>query len=98
GCNVYCLDAATGKRIWAAPTKSHTESSPAVVGGKVYVGAGDDGVYCLNAATGKPVWHFPGCHVDVSPAVAGGKAFVGSGYGRTAALALDANTGKPLWT
>jgi eukaryotic-like serine/threonine-protein kinase len=98
GCRVYCLDAATGKKLWAATTKSHTESSPAVADGKVFIGAGEDGVYCLDAATGKQLWHYPGTHVDVSPAVAGGKVYVGTGYGRLAAIALDAATGKPAWT
>lgn len=97
-CKLYCLDAATGKKLWALPTKSHTESSPAVVGGKVYFGAGDDGVYCVDAATGKPLWHQGGMHVDISPAVADGRVYLGTGYGKLQALALDARTGRPVWS
>jgi outer membrane protein assembly factor BamB len=69
-----------------------------VVDGKVYFGAGDDGVYCVDAETGKEVWHYPGLHVDTSPTVASGKVFGGSGYGtRYYYFCLDAATGKPLW-
>ncbi len=98
GCRLYCLDAATGKQLWATTTKSHTESSPAVVGGRAYFGAGEDGIYCLDAATGKPRWQRGGMHVDASPAVEGGRVYLGTGYGRLAALALDAATGKTLWS
>jgi outer membrane protein assembly factor BamB len=97
-CKLYCLDARTGKKVWDFHTGSHTESSPCVVGGKVYFGAGDDGVYCLDAATGKKVWRFPGLHVDANPAVDGGRLYAGSGYGKTYEMfCLDATTGKPVW-
>lgn len=98
-CKLFCLDAATGKKLWDFPTKSHTESSPAVVNGKVYFGAGDDGVYCLDAATGKEVWHFEGLHVDTRLAVAEGKIYGGSGgYGKPMAMfCLDAQNGARLW-
>src|SRR5436190_1930659 len=73
---------ATDQKVWDFRTKSHTESTPCVVGGKVFFGAGDDGVYCLDARTGKEVWHFTGPHVDTNPAVEGGRLYAGSGYGK----------------
>src|SRR5262249_10222543 len=63
-CKLYCLRANNGQKVWEFQTESHTESSPCVVNGKVYFGAGDDGLYCVDAATGKEVWHFPGFHID----------------------------------
>lgn len=100
-CNLYCLDAATGKPLWEHPTNSHTESSPCVVGGKVYCGAGDDGLLCLDAKTGKEVWHYPGLHVDCGPVVAGKRLYAGSGVGdvyhETCLFCLDAETGKEVW-
>jgi outer membrane protein assembly factor BamB len=82
-CRLYCLDAETGKPAWKHPfyTQSHTESTPVIVAGKVYFGAGDDGVYCLDAKTGDKVWHLHGLHVDGNVAVADGRLYGGSGTG-----------------
>jgi outer membrane protein assembly factor BamB len=100
-CKLYCVDAEKGKKVWEFATNSHTESSPWVVGGKVYFGSGDDGVYCVDAATGKQVWHYEGLHVDASPALVGGRLYCGSGVGDvyrdTAVFCLDAANGKEVW-
>jgi outer membrane protein assembly factor BamB len=111
GCNLYCLDARTGTMHWAFPTGSHTESRPVVVKGKVYFGAGDDGVYCVDALKGMKVWQFPDgerartlhLHVDSAPAVVDGRVYVGGGidedttHGDPAVACLDADTGKEIW-
>jgi outer membrane protein assembly factor BamB len=104
-CKLYCLDAVTGKKLWEFQTGSHTESSPIVVGGKVYFGAGDDGLYCLDAADGTEKWHLTGLHVDTNPLVVGGRVYAGSGYNGkddqtyrdTVLFCLDAETGKEQW-
>jgi outer membrane protein assembly factor BamB len=101
-CKFYCLDAATGKKLWHHAAAGHIESSPCVADGRVYVCSGDDGLYCLDAATGKVVWQFTDeLHLDSNPAVAGGRVYVGSGVSRryqaTLALCLDAATGKVVW-
>src|SRR5262249_2531711 len=100
-CRLFCLNADTGAKIWEFETSSHTESSPCIVNGKVYFGAGDDGVYCLKAADGREVWHFPGLHVDSSPVVIDGRLYAGSGVGdrlnTTELFCLDAATGQPVW-
>jgi outer membrane protein assembly factor BamB len=101
GCKVYCLDAATGEKVWEFPTQSHTESTAVVAGGRVYIGAGDEGLYCLDARTGKKVWNFPGFHIDAPPVLVGRRLYVGAGVGdyhkETALFCLDARTGKRLW-
>ncbi len=102
-CRLFCLDAATGAKVWSFATASHTESGPVVADGRVYFGAGDDGLYCLDVATGQRVWHYEGFHVDASPVVTGGRAFASSGsgdgnrYNATELFCLDAATGKPVW-
>jgi outer membrane protein assembly factor BamB len=94
---LLCLDAKTGAKLWEFQTGSHTESSPCVVDGRVYFGAGDDGLYCVNAETGKEIWHFEGLHIDTSPAVVDGRLFGGSGYGKFIMFCLDAKNGRRLW-
>lgn len=58
-------------------------SSPAVVGGLVYVGSFDGNVYCLNAATGSLVWSYKTVNgAWSSPAVVDGVVYVGSDYAK----------------
>ncbi len=112
-CKLYCLDARTGDKLWEFQTTGQTESSPAVARGKVYFGAGNDGIYCLDAITGKKLWQFPGpdykgrlLRIGAGPVVVGDRLYVGSGVdrnrkdsdmGETAVLCLDADTGTLLW-
>lgn len=83
-------------------------SSPAVVGGRVYVGCAQASVfdatgmvYCVDAATGKQVWRFQTeKQVFSSPAVVGGKVYVGEGLHVDTGCklyCLDAATGRKLW-
>jgi uncharacterized repeat protein (TIGR01451 family) len=71
-------------------------SSPAVVNGVVYFGAGSD-VFALNASTGAKLWSYPtGGGVDSSPAVVNGVVYVGS-FDKNI-YALNASTGAKLWS
>ena len=103
-CKLYCLDAATGKKLWDRQTSSHTESSPCVADAKVYCGAGSDGLLCLNATTGDAVWEYKGGHIDCPPVVVGNHVYCGSGVDRdvdgpqeTAIFCLEADTGHEVW-
>ena len=112
-CKLWCLDAATGALLWHFATKGQTESSPTVAAGKVYVGAGNDGLYCLDAVTGKELWRFPEpgyqgrlLRFGGGPTVVGERVYVGTGVdrnkvstdaGETACFCLDANTGRLIW-
>jgi serine/threonine-protein kinase len=106
--NVYALDAQSGQENWAFPTGRSMasssqgrppppiSSSPAVVGGVVYVGSIDHNVYALDAQSGQKKWAFQtGFLVVSSPAVADGVVYVGSFdhnvYG------LDAQSGQKKW-
>ncbi len=91
--------------MWEYRTKSHVESSPCIADGKVYIGAGADGMYCiaLKPKSGNEpdvLWHlegekYPDC--ETSPIVHEGKAYFGLGLGGQAVVCVDAATGKELW-
>ncbi len=101
---VYCLDRATGKRLWVFNNKGKMRdsfSSPYVADGKVYIGEGfhqhsDCRLYCLDAKTGAKLWDFPTkSHTESSPVVANGKVYFGAGD--DGLICVDAETGKEVW-
>jgi outer membrane protein assembly factor BamB len=111
-CHVFCVDADTGAEVWHFKTAGQTESSPAVAQGKVFIGAGNDGVYCLDAKMGTTIWRYPHDDSNQRPLrfgagmlVSGDRLFCGTGVdrnavtdkGETAVFCLDAITGKRLW-
>src|SRR5215831_148317 len=89
-------------------TSRGQESTPLVVDGVLYVTTAWSKVYALDAATGRQIWYFdpkvPGpagvptcCDVNNrGVAVYQGKVFVGTLDGRL--IALDAASGKPVWS
>ncbi len=90
GDNYFCLDAATGARLWSAsvghspPFQGNVGigSTAAVVDGIVVVGGGDPAYYGLDAATGARLWrHDMGVGAQAfawsSPLVTDGVAYVG---------------------
>ncbi|MGC9316738.1 MAG: PQQ-binding-like beta-propeller repeat protein, partial [Armatimonadota bacterium] len=82
--------------VWSAELGGSVDSSPAVVGGVVYVGNSLGGVHALTAVDGSDVWSFDtGGAVVSSPAVAEGLVVFGS-VDRFV-YALDAATGEPTW-
>jgi outer membrane protein assembly factor BamB len=59
------------------------DSSPAIAGSRVYVGASDGRFYVLDLASGKMVWEFEaGAPLTASPAIAAGRIVIGSQDGR----------------
>ncbi|MCG3179936.1 MAG: Outer membrane protein assembly factor BamB [Phycisphaerae bacterium] len=93
---LYCLDATTGERLWTFQTNSHVEFGATWHAGRLYFGAGDDGVYCIDPADGKPIWRFPGVHVDMSPAVSDAGVFFGNVYGEATFFRVGLD-GKLVW-
>jgi len=77
-----------GTLLWRYSTGDfNVLSSPAVVGGVVYIGSGDTNVYALNATSGNKLWNYTtGGAVYSSPAVVNGVVYVGSSDGYIYAL------------
>ena len=81
---------------WTFEAGGAIRSSPAVAGGRVYVGSDDGKVYGLEAATGTVAWTFDAeSPIGSSPAVADGLVFVTTRS--NAILALDAGSGALRW-
>ena len=99
---IYALNSCTGSVIWQyAGESSGVESSPAVVGGVVYVGYLWDGhngyVIALNATTGALIWRFAtNSGIESSPAVLNGIVYIGSFSGFI--YALNATNGALIWS
>jgi len=92
GAGVYAFDARTGAFLWSGPGGT-SKTTPAVAGGLLF---GSDGLaYALNASTGKTVWEGKPA-AESSPALANGVLYFGCGIYRI--CAVDAKTGKELWT
>ena len=110
--NVYAISLATGKLKWEYQANLAEKSGPgpdgvAVANGIVY-GDTSTAVFALDAATGKVIWddgrllNSGQGAFEIQPAVAGGRVYLasayGSGPGGGVLLALDAATGKELWS
>ena len=79
---VHGLNSA-GKAAWTFVTKARVESSPAIAGGRVFVGSNDGLFYVLNLDTGAKLWEFnTGAPLSASPAIGRGRIVIGSQDGR----------------
>lgn len=108
---LYALDVRTGSVRWTFATEGagldssrfgydrrSIQSSPAVGGGAVYVGARDGFLYAVDARTGKLRWRYDHkiSWVNTSPAFDGRLVFAGSSDGHFV-QAVDATTGREVW-
>src|SRR5271157_586615 len=82
---------------WTCKTGSYLYSSPAVLGGRLYIGGYDYNIYCLNATTGLQIWsYYTGNNIISSPAIANGRVFAGSEDDKL--YCLNALTGTFIWS
>lgn len=108
---LYALELAGGRLVWRFDTEGHTlesarfgfdrrsiQSSPAVAGGRVFVGSRDGHLYAVDAATGKLAWRADHemSWVNSSPAVTRGLVVAGSSDNHFV-QAVDAATGRERW-
>lgn len=72
-----------GKSVWTFATRARVESSPAIAGGRVFVGSNDGRFYVLALNDGAKLWEFnAGAPLSASPAIANGRIVIGSQDGR----------------
>lgn len=91
-----CFERKTGTLKWSFEDRGGFWSTPAVVGGRVYIGGDDAKLYCLDEHTGKQIWSFTARRaIWSSPSVVDGKVIFGSYDGFL--YMLDARTGHLIW-
>jgi outer membrane protein assembly factor BamB len=72
-----------GKMAWTFATRARVESSPAIAGGRVFIGSNDGRFYVLALTNGAKLWEFnAGAPLSASPAIANGRIIIGSQDGR----------------
>ncbi len=79
---VHAVNRKTGKSVWSYPTENRVDSSPVVVGQRVFVGSLDGKLYVLDVAKGTELKKFDlGSAVLASPAVGDGCLVIGTEKG-----------------
>lgn len=80
---VHALEPQTGQLLWTYPAKSRVDSSPVIVGERVFFGTVGGELVALNLNSGKKTWEFViGASIIASPSVAAGKLVIGADDGR----------------
>jgi outer membrane protein assembly factor BamB len=97
---LHAVDAASGTEKWRRRLTderySFLRASPAVEGGRVYIGDYSGRIYAVDAATGETLWtHRTSGEIRSSAAVFAGSVFVGSYDGGL--YALNAEDGARQW-
>lgn len=92
---LYCLDREKGEEIWKFKNDKGFYSTPAIVGGRLYIGGNGGKFYCLNVADGSMNWEYEAeAGIWCSPAVVDEKVLFGS-YANNFYI-LDAATGTEI--
>ncbi|MFC3691642.1 PQQ-binding-like beta-propeller repeat protein [Chenggangzhangella methanolivorans] len=99
GSLLSALDVESGRKVWVHDfDNARVQTTPAVSGGRLYVGDGEQAFYAFDAATGKQKWRASlSCSAySVSPIVAGGAVYFGCDDNRL--YSLTAKTGARRWS
>ncbi|HUG19558.1 MAG TPA: PQQ-binding-like beta-propeller repeat protein [Planctomycetaceae bacterium] len=76
---MHCLDRTSGAEKWSFPTRAQINSSPAIVGDRVFFGSNDGNLYGVNLETGKETFkQLLGRKVTAGPAIGEGVLVVGA--------------------
>ncbi|WP_413666659.1 PQQ-binding-like beta-propeller repeat protein [Mucilaginibacter sp. Mucisp86] len=92
---IYALDAVSARVKWKFQTGGAIAATPTVYKNTLIAGSSDAYVYAIDTARGKLVWKtFLGGGVAEPPCIANDMIYVGGAE----LYALDARTGKQIWT
>ena len=76
---LYALDRATGKQRWHFPVRSRVDSSPVIVGRRVFFATQRGRLYAVGIDSGKAEWQYDaGGNFLASPAVAEDRLMIGN--------------------
>lgn len=99
----FCLELATGKKLWEAGAKGAFDGAAAFSGPLVIAGCQDGFVYAWNAETGSEAWKYEtmaeihaAANIWTDPTTKKDKVIIGS-YDYSV-YSLDAQTGKKDWS
>ena len=94
---LYCLDAASGAKVWEYQTENYVNGTPAVAGQQVVFGGCDAVLHVVDGVTGLASAEIAlgeACHVAGSTAVVDGRAYLGH-YGN-AFVCVDLASGETV--
>jgi outer membrane protein assembly factor BamB len=93
---IWALNYRNGHTRWVRNLPSPSESSPLLVGDRVYFGSQSGLVYALNARSGDVLWTYQaGGAVKASPSLSGGELYFGDYSGHI--QAISASSGHRVW-
>ncbi len=98
---LFCLDADDGHVIWKRAMGGVVAGSPAIHGGRAYVGTKAGYVYAVGLAKGDIIWRYPHTEpadpqpVLSSPIIMGDRLVVR--MGKTTVTSLNISDGSPVW-
>ena len=76
---LHCIDRKTGERVWVFETRAQINSSPVIVGDRIFFGSNDRNIYGVQLSSGKEIWKYnAGSGVSASPAVGEGVLVIGA--------------------
>ncbi len=78
--HLHAIDRASGKGVWKLATRGQVNSSPVVVGDRVFVGSKDNFLYEVKLSDGMLIekYQVPGRGISASPAIGEGCLVIGS--------------------
>ena len=84
------------RRVWTARVAAAPNSSPIVVGGRVFIGSASNALVALDARTGQQLWAAPTGHAADAPPLAFGSV-VGVGTERGDFIVVRQSDGRGVW-
>ena len=92
---VYGLNPANGEQMWTFIAKRGVDSSPVIVGDRVFVGSSDGRLYGLDVLTGEEVWSYEaGGRIVASPAIADGRLIIANDDGKVFCFGHNVRAGS----